>query len=73
MNETQMSDIWLLLKEFSDEKLIETVAERYIDLLADHSVSDRALKELLGHDDILDEAIDYYLDQEDEHSYTDEE
>ena len=61
MNETQIADIWLLVKEYVDKKAIEGLAERYVDLLADHGVSDRVLKESLGYDDSLDEAIEYYL------------
>lgn len=65
MNENQIADIWLLFKEYVDKKTLEGLAERYVDLLADHGISDRVLKEALGYDESLDEAIDYYLDQED--------
>lgn len=63
MNENQIADIWILFKEYLDRKLVETVAERYIDLLADHGVSDRMLESSTGVDDDLDTAIEYYLDQ----------
>lgn len=72
MNEDQIADIWLLFKEYTDKKAHESLAERYVDLLADHSVSDRTLKDAIGHDDVLDEAIEYYLDQDEEESYDDE-
>lgn len=62
MNENQIADIWLLIKEYADKKVLSNLAERYIDLLADHGVSDRILKESIGFDDVLDEAIEYYLD-----------
>ena len=61
MNENQIADIWLLVKEYVDKKAIEGLAERYVDLLADHGISDRVLKESIGYDDALDEAIEYYL------------
>ncbi len=64
MNENQIADIWLLFKEYADKKAIESLAERYIDLLADHGISDKILKDSLGYDEILDEAIEYYLDQD---------
>jgi hypothetical protein len=64
MNENQIADIWLLIKEYTDKKAIEGLAERYVDLLADHGVSDRTLKDAIGHDDALDEAIEYYLGQD---------
>lgn len=62
MNENQIADIWLLVKEYVDKKTLESLAERYVDLLADHGVSDRVLKDSLGYDEALDEAIEYYLD-----------
>lgn len=65
MNETQIADIWLLFKEYIDKKTLETVAERYVDLLADHGVSDKVLENAAGNDDVLDEAIEYYLDETD--------
>jgi len=67
LNETQVGDIWLNFVEYLDKKQLETVAERYIDLLADFGVGDRVLKDAKGVDDSLDQAIDYYLnDDEDE-------
>ena len=63
MNENQIADIWMLFKEYVDKKNLESVAERYIDLLVDHGVSDRVLESSTGVDDDLDTAIEYYLDQ----------
>jgi hypothetical protein len=65
MNENQIADIWLLVKEYVDKKSVESLAERYVDLLADHGISDKTLKESLGHDEALDDAIEYYLGSED--------
>jgi hypothetical protein len=62
MNEEHISDIWTMFKEYLDKKQIEVVAEKFIDLLADYGVSDETLKDVLGHDAALDEAITYYLD-----------
>lgn len=62
MNEDQIVDIWLTLKEFVEKKQVEIAAEKYVDLLADYGVDDIVFKEALGHDDDLDEAISYYLD-----------
>lgn len=64
MNENQIADIWMLFKEYLDKKTVELAAERYIDLLADHGVSDKVISASTGHDDALDEAISYYLDEE---------
>jgi hypothetical protein len=72
MNENQIADIWLLFKEYVDKKAIESLAERYVDLLADHGISDKVLKDSIGYDDGLDEAIEYYLDQDSEESLDEE-
>ena len=62
MNEEKIVDIWTLFKEYVDKKQVEVVAEKFIDLMADYGVSDETLKESLGVDSSLDEAIYYYLD-----------
>jgi hypothetical protein len=64
MNENQIADIWLLIKEYVDKKALENLAERYVDLLADHGISDRVLKDSIGNEDHLDAAIEYYLGQD---------
>ena len=61
MNEENIADIWTLFKEYLDKKQIEIVAEKFVDLMADYGVSDQTLKEVMGHDLTLDEAIHYYL------------
>ena len=66
LNETQVGDIWLNFVEYLDKKQLETCAERYIDLLADFGVSDRVLQAATGVDDILDQAIGYYLNDDGE-------
>ena len=66
LNETQIGDIWLNFVEYLDKKQLETVAERYVDLLADFGISDKVMKGAIGIDDTLDQAIGYYLDDEDE-------
>ena len=66
LNETQIGDVWLIFIEYIDKKQLETVAERYVDLLADFGVSDRTLSGATGVDEILDQAISYYLNDDDE-------
>jgi hypothetical protein len=66
LNETQIGDIWMLFSEYIDKKQIEIVAERFVDLLADHGTGDRVMQNATGVDEILDRAIEYYLDQEDD-------
>jgi hypothetical protein len=72
MNENQIADIWLLFKEYTDKKAIESLAERYVDLLADHGISDKVLKEAIGFESTLDAAIEYYLGQDSEENLDEE-
>ena len=62
MNEENIADIWTLFKEYLDKKQIEIIAEKFVDLMADYGVSDQTLKESMGCDAALDDAINYYLD-----------
>jgi hypothetical protein len=66
MTENQIIDIWVLFREYVEPKVVELAAERYIDLLVENGVSDKLIKQLVGHDDYLDDAIVYYLDEDDE-------
>jgi hypothetical protein len=65
MNEDNIIDIWTGLKEFFDKKAIETVASKYVDVLADNGVQDHVFKAAIGGDEDLDAAIEYYLDDTD--------
>jgi len=62
MDENIIVDLWLVFKEYADKKNLEIAAEKFIDLLADYGVSDETLKDALGNDQYLDNAINYYLD-----------
>ena len=73
MNENQIADIWMLFKEYLDKKTIDLAAERYIDLLADHGISDKIIGSAVGYDEALDSAIEYYLDTGNEENDYDEE
>ncbi len=72
MNENQIGDIWLLFKEYIDKKNLDVLAERYIDLLADHGISDKVMAAASGVDEDLDNAIDFYLDQDSEEEFEEE-
>ena len=65
LNEDNIIDIWTGLKEFFDKKAIETVASKYVDVLADNGVEDHVFKAAIGGDEDLDAAIEYYLDDTD--------
>ena len=73
MNENHIGDIWLLFKEYADKKVLDVLAERYVDLLADHGISDKTMAAASGFDEDLDNAIDFYLDQDSEEEDLDEE
>jgi len=73
MNENHIGDIWLLFKEYADKKVLDVLAERYVDLLADHGISDKTMAAASGFDEDLDNAIDFYLDQDSEEEDVDEE
>jgi len=62
MNEEQIVDIWDLFKEYLDKKHTDIAVEKFVDLLADYGVRDETFMAVLGHDSMLDAAINYYLD-----------
>ena len=66
MDEDQIADIWNLFKNYLDKKQPELVAEKFVDLLVDYGVDDLTLKSSLGNDKLLDVAIQYYLEDEDD-------
>jgi len=72
MNEENIAEIWTLFKEYVDKKQIELVAEKYVDLMADYGVSDETLKDCLGVDSVLDDAVYYYLDEDGDETFEEE-
>ena len=71
MDESQIVDIWTVFKDNIDKKNIEVVAERYVEVCADYGADDEHFKNALGNCNDLDNAINYYLDV-DEDAYDDE-
>jgi len=69
MEVSHIVDIWLLFKDQIDKKVISITAEQYVDQLADFGVTDQTLKMSMGNCDILDAAIAYYLDIDDDTDY----
>ena len=72
MEESHITEIWQLFKEYLDKKNIDIAAERYVDLMADYGVQDDVLIAALGSDSALDSAINYFLDLDDIDKYDDE-
>jgi len=66
LNEAQIGEVWILFADYLDKKQIDIVAERYVELLTDLGVRDRVLQNAIGVDAILDQAISYYLENDDE-------
>ena len=62
MDESQIVDVWTVFKEYMDKKNLDIAAERFVDLLADYGVDDHTLTQVLGSDNTLDNAINYFLD-----------
>ena len=71
MDESQIVDIWAVFKDSIDKKNIEVVAERFVDVCADYGADDEHFKNALGNCNDLENAINYYLDV-DEDAYDDE-
>jgi len=65
--ETQMLiDTWNLLKAYVPAKDKAIVATRFVDIAMDNGIHDEEIKEMIGNDDELDEAIRYNLDLEED-------
>lgn len=69
MNEEFVADLWNLFKEYLDKKHIDMAAERFVDMLVDYGMADVQLQEMLGSDKVLDAAIQYYLEMDDDSDY----
>ena len=72
LDSNKVIELWQFFKEYLDQKQIEVIAEKYVDLLADYGVPDEELQDAIGHDDTLDDAINYYLDVDIEDKHDDE-
>lgn len=66
MDDRQIADVWMLFKEYVEKKQIDIAAEQYVDLLADYGVEDEDFKNIMGTDAVLDQAISYYLELDEE-------
>lgn len=66
MDDRQIADVWMLFKEYIEKKQIDIAAEQYVDLLADYGVEDEDFKNIMGTDAVLDQAIAYYLELDEE-------
>lgn len=69
LNETHIGEIWALFADYIDKKQIDDVAERYVQLLVEHGVSDRKLHNAAGVDAALDHAISSHIEDDHDDEY----
>ena len=69
-------DMWGLVKAYVNVKERDVVASKFVDIALDNGIAEEELKELIGLDDELDEAVREMLvpDDEgnDEYNYSDD-
>ena len=66
MNESQIGELWMMFADYIDKKQLDVVADRYVELLADFGVRYRTLSNVIGIDAKLDQAITYYLENDED-------
>jgi len=77
MKEDLIADIWTLVIEHIPEKYRKDLAADFVNTLLDYGIKESVLKDLIGVDGYLDDAIDYATDgeeiEDEDDSYEDEE
>ena len=73
MESSQIVDIWNTFKDSLDKKHTEIVAEKFVEVCADYGTDDTEFRDAMGSCDILDAAIGYYLDIDDDGEDIDDE
>jgi hypothetical protein len=77
MKEDLIADIWTLVIEHIPEKHRKDLAADFVNTLLDYGIKESVLKDLIGVDGYLDDAIDYATDgeeiEDEDDSYEDEE
>lgn len=72
MKEDLIADLWNVTSEHIPEKQKKDVAFDFVNVLLDYGIKETVLSNLQGIDPLLDEAIDYALDAEDDVEYEDD-
>ena len=65
MKEDLIADIWTLVIEHIPEKHRKDLAADFVNTLLDYGIKESILKDLMGVDSYLDDAINYAIDGED--------
>ena len=77
MKDDLIADLWHVIIEHIPEKHRQDVASDFVNTLLDYGIKESILKDLMGVDSYLDDAIDYVIDgeeiEDDEDYYEDEE
>lgn len=61
-----LSEMWLTVKEYIPQKDRQAVADHVINVVADHSISERDLKTFGGADGYIQRAVSEYLDEDED-------
>jgi hypothetical protein len=61
-------DMWGLVKAYVNVKERDVVATKFVDIALDNGIAEEELKELIGLDDELDEAVREMLDADEQHN-----
>ena len=64
-----LSEMWLTVKEYIPQKDRQAVADHVVNVVADHSITERDLKAFGSTDSYLKRALVEYLGEEDEPTY----
>lgn len=64
MSNEVFSDIWVVLLEHIPAKRREDAASDFVNTLLDHGIKETDLLDLKGSDELLDDAIDYAIDED---------
>lgn len=59
-----LGEMWLTVKEYIPQKDRQAVADHVINVVADHSITERDLKQLGGTDSYLRRAVEEYLGED---------
>lgn len=71
-NPELIADIWILFSEFVDKRQQNEAAKRYVSLLDNRNVKTKTLLAAAEADVILEQAVQNYLDEEDDEDDVDE-
>jgi hypothetical protein len=72
MTEEQIVEFWTMFENYIDKKQMNLCVEKYVDMIIDFGVDDQTLKGCIGHSTILDSAIYYYFEMDEDDEYNED-